>query len=135
MHNGHNSLHPDLRPIIVCLAGSTRFRQAFEQAACAETLAGRIVLSVGCFTHSSGYPLTAVEKSIVDQLHLRKIDMADELLVLNVNGYVGESTREAIRYAARIGKPIRFLHPHSELQLREEILGQFKDSLRSGATA
>lgn len=75
-----------------------------------ETMQGKIVLSVGWFSHTDGniYTPTEEEKIMLDELHKRKIDLADEVLVLNVGGYVGESTRSEINYAARNGKWIRF---------------------------
>ena len=98
------------RPTIVCLCGSTRFTQAFQHANFEETLAGRIVLTIGCDCKSDeGLGLTAADKERLDRLHLRKIDFADEILVLNVDGYVGASTRREIAYAAQHNKRIRWL--------------------------
>jgi hypothetical protein len=103
-----------VRPIIVCLCGSTRFMQTFEDTNRAETLKGKIVLSVGCDLRSayfSNMSSDTVEriKETLDELHLRKIDLADEILVLNVSGYIGESTRREIDYARANGKRVRFL--------------------------
>jgi len=101
-----------MRPIIVCLCGSTRFGRAFAEANKAETLAGHIVLTIGCDRHSdSELGITPEQKCRLDELHLRKIDLADEVLVLNLGGYLGESTRNEIAYARRTGKPVRFLEP------------------------
>ena len=97
------------QPRIVCLCGSTRFRGAFEAANFAETMAGRIILSVGCFMHADAVPITAEQKVALDQLHKRKIDLADEVLVLDVDGYIGSSTRSEIDYAITHGKPVRYL--------------------------
>ena len=104
------------RPRIVCLCGSTRFGEAFREANLSETLAGRIVLTVGCdmrsdaelFAELSGEELDQV-KAALDELHLRKIDLADEILVLNVGGHVGSSTSREIEYARATGKTIRWL--------------------------
>ena len=96
-------------PRIVCLCGSTRFAAAYLAAQRSETLAGRIVLSVGLLGHVEGLDMSGPVKAALDELHLRKIDLADEVLVLNVGGYVGESTGREIRYAAACGKPIRYL--------------------------
>lgn len=106
------------RPVIVCLCGSTRFMEAWQAANLSETLAGRIVLSIGCNTKSDADlqrlgSLTAGKKVELDELHKRKIDLADEVLILNVGGYVGESTRSEIEYAKRHHKPIRWLEPDS----------------------
>lgn len=77
------------RPVIVCLCGSTRFYEAFQRANYEETMAGRIVLSVGHYPHSTGQAhgeavgCTPEQKMALDELHKRKIDLADEILVLN----------------------------------------------------
>jgi hypothetical protein len=102
---------PNERPRIVCLCGSTRFRDAFEAASRGETLAGRIVLSVGMFGHTEGIDMDVPIKARLDQLHLRKIDLADEILILNVGGYIGVSTRREYEYARALDKPVRFLEP------------------------
>jgi hypothetical protein len=96
-------------PKVVCLCGSTRFKSAFEEANRRETLAGRIILSVGVFGHCESEPLRPDVKMELDELHLKKIDFADEILVINVNGYIGESTRREIAYAQAHGKDVRYL--------------------------
>ena len=104
-------------PPIVCLCGSTKFKQAFEEAAERETCAGRIVLSVGFFAGAMTdaerrSKLTPTLKQQLDELHLRKIDLADEVLVLNVNYYLGLSTRREVWYARQKQKVIRWFMPH-----------------------
>lgn len=102
-------------PTIVCLCGSTRFYQAFMLANYQETLNGRIVLSVGFFAHvadqahGGNVGITPDQKAKLDRLHLAKIDLADEVLILNVGDYIGLSTRREAWYAARRNKQIRFL--------------------------
>jgi dihydropteroate synthase len=103
------------RPTIVCLCGSTRFSEEYQTANIAETLAGHIVLTIGCDMRSDGDLFAAMSKNVrdeikrkLDELHLRKIDLADEILVLNPGGYVGESTAREIAYAAKHGKRIRY---------------------------
>ena len=113
-------LLPPNFPTIVCLCGSTRFIEAFHEAALRETKAGRIFLTIGCDFKSDADLLLAGElteddKRRMDHLHLRKIDLADEVLVLNVGGYIGESTRNEIAYAKRVGKRIRYLEPPEEM--------------------
>jgi hypothetical protein len=100
------------RPKIVCLCGSTRFMEVFFEAGWRETLAGKIVLSVGVCKHAAHHGAEALGEDVVkrlDDLHKRKIDLADEVLVLNVGGYIGDSTRSEIEYATRNNKPIRWL--------------------------
>ena len=102
------------RPRVVCLCGSSRFYKAFERANMEETLAGNIVLSIGTTRRSDQELLTAGDLTVgqkvkLDELHLRKIDLADEVLILNQNGYMGESTRRELAYARAQGKKVRFL--------------------------
>jgi hypothetical protein len=107
-------------PKIVCLCGSTRFYEAFMHANYEETMRGNIVLSVGFFMHrpdtAHGQALgcTPEQKLKLDALHKQKIDLADEVFVLNVGGYIGESTRSEIEHAEAKGKPIRYLEPQPE---------------------
>jgi hypothetical protein len=118
------------RPRIVCLCGSTRFYKEFQRANYEETMAGRIVLSVG-FLHAVGeahgetWGCTPAQKIALDELHKRKIDLADEVLILNVGGYIGLSTQSELEYAEALGKPIRFLE--SGKNEREQETAGFRD--------
>lgn len=109
-------------PTIVCLCGSSRFFDAFARANYEETMAGRIVLSIGFVPHTEGLQhgetvgCNPAQKIALDNLHKRKIDLCDEVLVLNVGGYIGDSTRSELEHARRLGKPIRWLEPPSEGQ-------------------
>lgn len=116
----HNSVwlsrkfHAKERPLIVCLCGSTRFTDAFNAANFSETMKGNIILTIGVNTKSDDDLIKAglldsVSKERLDELHKRKIDLADEVFVLNVNGYIGQSTRSEIEYAKKHDKPIRYL--------------------------
>jgi len=104
------------RPTKVVLCGSTRFSAAFREANLRETLAGKMVYSIGVDTKSDADLLlageiTPADKEHLDELHLHKIFDADEVLVLNVNGYLGDSTRREVMFAMEHGKPIRWLEP------------------------
>ncbi len=108
-------------PRIVCLCGSTRFKDAFDEANYQETMAGKIVLSVSFYMHTTNnrhgenIGATPEQKVMLDALHKRKIDLADEVFILNVDGYIGESTRSELDYARALGKKIRYLEtPPSE---------------------
>ncbi len=103
------TLRTNDRPRIVCLCGSTRFKAEFEQANRDLTLAGRIVIAPGVFGHADGITLTPTEKAELDRLHLHKIAMSDAVFVVNPGGYIGDSTRNEITYAKRIGVPVRYL--------------------------
>ena len=102
------------RPPIVCLCGSTRFFDAFREANLRRTLAGEIVLSIGCDTKSDAdlgivAGDLAPAKAALDELHKRKVDLADYVLVVSdETGYFGESTRSEIEYAIKNGKPVEF---------------------------
>lgn len=109
------------RPEIVVLCGSTRFYDAFQEANYDLTMAGKIVLSVGFYPHAKaehghgeGVGHDSAEKIALDDLHKRKIDLADYVFVLNVGGYVGESTRSEVAYAREIGLPVDYLEPVQE---------------------
>lgn len=104
------------RPPIVCLCGSTRFLAEFDAAALAETLAGRIVLSIGSTRVSDAEVTAGLDDAEREELftrladlHRAKIDLADEVLVVNPGGYLGDSTRAEIAYAELRGTPVRYL--------------------------
>lgn len=95
---------------VITLCGSTRFKDAFIEAQKRLTLEGNIVISVGLFGHSGDNEVWAEGiKEMLDDMHKRKIDMADEIFVINVGGYIGSSTRSEIEYATTRGKTVRYL--------------------------
>ena len=95
---------------VITLCGSTRFKDEFMEAQKRLTLEGNIVISVGLFGHSGDNEVwNEGTKEMLDDMHKRKIDMADEIYVINVGGYIGSSTRSEIEYAERTGKIIKFL--------------------------
>lgn len=97
---------------VITLCGSTRFKDQFLEAQKRLTLAGNIVISVGLFGHSGDDEVwTEGTKEMLDDMHKRKIDMADRIYVINVNGYIGSSTRSEIEYARKKGKQVLFLEP------------------------
>lgn len=108
-------------PKIVCLCGSTRFGIEFQRVQLNETLLGNIVLTIGCnmksdkeiFEHYSDAELKDM-KTRLDELHKRKIDLADEVIILNVGGYIGESTMSEIAYAIANNKKIQYLESRKD---------------------
>ena len=95
---------------VITLCGSTRFKEQFLEAQKRLTLEGTIVISVGLFGHSGDNEVwTEGTKQMLDDMHKRKIDMADAIYVINVGGYIGESTRSEIDYAKKHGKQILYL--------------------------
>ncbi len=104
------------RPQIICLCGSTRFYKEFTQVNLEFTLKGCIVLSIGAavasdeehFGHLPKEEFEKIKKDL-DTLHLHKIDLADEVFVINKDGYIGESTSKEIEYAIRQNKKVSYL--------------------------
>lgn len=95
---------------VVTLCGSTKFKEQFLAAQKRLSLEGNIVISVGLFGHSGDNEVWSDgTKAMLDDMHLRKIDMADEIFVINVGGYIGESTRNEIAYAQSQGIAVRYL--------------------------
>ncbi len=95
---------------VITLCGSTRFKDAFLEAQKRLTLEGNIVVSVGLFGHSGDEEVWKPGiKDMLDRMHLSKIDMADEVFVINVDGYIGESTSREIDYALAHGKSVKYL--------------------------
>ena len=96
---------------VVTLCGSTKFKEEFIEVQKYLTLAGNIVISVGLFGHSGDNEVwTDNVKEMLDDMHKRKIDMADEIFVINVNGYIGTSTQNEIDYAQATGKKVKYLY-------------------------
>jgi len=99
---------------IITLCGSTKFKDKFLEAQKDLTLKGNIVISVGLFGHSGDNEVWEPGvKEMLDDMHLRKIDMADEIYIITVNNYIGESTKREIEYAKKQNKIINFLN-HTE---------------------
>ena len=102
---------------VVTLCGSTRFKDEFMKVQKDLTLKGYIVISVGLFGHSGDSEVwenmdegtLTKTKEMLDDMHKRKIDMADEIFVINVGGYVGDSTKSEIEYATKTGKKVNYL--------------------------
>jgi hypothetical protein len=95
---------------IITLCGSTRFRDEFITEQKRLTLEGNIVISVGLFGHSGDNEVWSEStKEMLDDMHKRKIDLADEIFVINPGGYIGSSTRSEIEYALKTGKSVRYL--------------------------
>ena len=102
---------------VITLCGSTRFKDAFLEAQKRLTLEGNIVISVGLFGHSGDAEVwenmdegtLTKTKEMLDDMHKRKIDMADEIFVINPGGYTGSSTKSEIEYAISTGKEVKYL--------------------------
>lgn len=103
---------------VITLCGSSRFKEAFMRVQKVLTLEGNIVISLGLFGHSGdeevweGMGDNAITKTklMLDDMHKRKIDMADAIFVVNEDGYIGDSTKSEIAYAQAQGKEILYLN-------------------------
>lgn len=95
------------RPEIVCICGSIRFAEDMRAVSRSLTLAGVIVLMPA----EIDTPITDEQKTALGELHLRKIDMADRVEVVNRGEHFGESTLREIAYAEAVGKPVTFVGP------------------------
>ena len=108
---------------IITLCGSTKFKDQFIAEQKRLTLEGNIVISVGLFGHSGDVEVfTDNTKEMLDNMHKRKIDLADEIFVINVGGYIGTSTKNEIEYAISTNKPVVYLE---NIQTKKEIIEDF----------
>lgn len=113
----HDTFNPGVE--IVCLCGSTRFKDAFAAANTRFTFEGKIVLTMSNFTQTDeGGPKEEVYGPdvalMLDRVYLNKIWLSHRVFVINVGGYIGASTRREIRYAKRIGRKIEYLESINE---------------------
>ena len=117
---------------IITLCGSTRFKDQFIEEQKRLTLEGNIVISVGLFGHAGDQEVwdgmdegtLSKTKEMLDDMHKRKIDMADEIYVINVGGYIGDSTRSEIQYAEEHGKTVLYY----EDTRKDEMLRQLAEA-------
>lgn len=116
---------------VITLCGSTRFKEQFMEAQKRLTLEGNIVISVGLFGHAGDQEvwdgmdegILSKTKEMLDDMHKRKIDMADEIYVINVGGYIGDSTRSEIQYAEAHGKPVRYYQDTRKEEMLSQLAG------------
>jgi len=102
---------------VITLCGSTKFKDEYMKVQKELTLKGYIVLTVGLFGHSGDSEVwenmdegtLTKTKDMLDDMHKRKIDMSDEIFVINVGGYIGESTKSEIEYAIANNKKVNYL--------------------------
>jgi hypothetical protein len=99
----------------VTLCGSTKFKREFEALNRQLTLEGNVVYSVSCFGHADKIPFTVEQKELLDKVHKAKIDNSDGIFVIDVDGYIGESTRSEISHAEQTGKFVKYLSSFPDL--------------------
>lgn len=94
---------------IICLIGSSRFRRAFVLEGHRLETTGHLVLCMTFFQHSDNIDVSPEQREILRRVDRKRIDLSDEVCVINVGGYVGEDTRKEIEYAESCGKKITYL--------------------------
>lgn len=98
-----------MRYKIVTLCRSSKYKDEFEKVQLDLTLQGNIVLSLPIFSQNDGLVLSDEQLNMLSEMHKQKIDIADEIFVVNPNGYIGNSTKQEIEYAISINKPVNYL--------------------------
>lgn len=98
---------------VITLCGSSRFRKDFIEVEKYLTSRGYIVITPSLYEHDGDtkYFYGTNLKETFDEMQKQKIDMADEIMIINIDRYIGPSTREQINYAKSIGKPVHYLEP------------------------
>lgn len=97
---------------VITLCGSVKFKQEFEAVQRKLSLDGNIVISVGVFDPAMGNErLDEGTKKMLGDMHKKKIDMADEIFVINKGGYIGDSTKSEIEYAIKLNKKVNYMEP------------------------
>lgn len=94
---------------VITLCGSTKFKDKFDEANTALTVLGNVVLSIGCTKEELGLRDEEPLKEVLKAVHRKKIEMSEEIFVINVGGYIGETTAEEIEYAERLGRKVGYL--------------------------
>lgn len=115
------------RPKVICLCGSSRFKEQFLDVMRKREIEGDIVISMSFYGHCENTSEWEKHKEKLDELHLRKIDLADSIYVVNVGGYIGASTTSEMAYAISKNKVIEFLMPKAGerfMQNNSHLLGR-----------
>ncbi len=94
---------------VITLCGSIRFKDEFIKVQEQLTLEGNIVFTPNFFHNLKTTEIDVETKRMLDAMHKQKIDMSNEIYVINVGGYIGESTKSEIKYAKKHGKIIHYL--------------------------
>lgn len=94
---------------IICLCGSTTFKKEYEQMEKELALQGFVVITVSCYPGVDDDQRIIEKKEMLDEIHFQKIEMSDEVFIINKGGYIGNSTINEIKYAKKLGKKVRYL--------------------------
>lgn len=101
----------------ITLCGSTKFKKEFEALNRQLTLEGNIIYSISCFGHADKIQFSVEQKELLDKVHKAKIDNSDGIFVIDVDGYIGESTRSEITHAEKTGKFVKYLPSFPDLMM------------------
>lgn len=93
---------------VITLCGSRRFVKEFEKVEKYLTLKGNVVLTPVFYHQRNGLNVTQEEAQLLGKIHFKKIDLSDEIFVIDVESYIGESTKKEIAYAKQNNKRIRY---------------------------
>lgn len=115
---------------VITLCGSTKFKNQFEQMNALLTLQGNIVISLAFFEQSDGFERAQEQAELLGDLHFRKIDLSDEIFVIDVGGYIGNSTRKEIEYAEKNGKVIRYYSSYGEVPYKHQQMELWEQALK-----
>lgn len=108
MEDTNMRIHEKNKYHIITLCGSIKFKSEFLKVQEELTLNGNIVFTPNFFNNMSNH-IHLETKKMLDEMHRQKIDMSDEIYVINLGGYIGESTKAEIEYAKIRNKKISYL--------------------------
>ena len=95
--------------MIVTICGSMRFEKKMQEIARNLEIKNGYCVLQPIYKVAKAKVETYEELENIYKSHLKKIDMSNAIYVVNVGGYIGESTRQEIEYAQSTGKKI-FYH-------------------------
>lgn len=116
---------------IITLCGSTKFKEDFLREQERLSLQGNIVISVDFFEHTDGFVVTEDLKKLFDEKHRAKIELSDEVFVINKGGYIGTSTKNEIAYAKSLGKPVKYMEDPTKAKKPAEALDDVQAKLQT----
>ena len=99
---------------VVTLCGSTRFKEDFERVQKELTLSGYIVIPLAIYSQYDETELTDEQKQMLIEMQYRKIDISDEIYVINKYGYIGSDTMKEIEYAESRHRRIRYMEDNNK---------------------
>lgn len=92
--------------MVITLCGSARFRKEIDEVQKSLALQGHLIFTI---ENLESVEITKEIENMLDITHRKKIDLSDAIYVINLNGYIGESTSNEIEYARKNGKEVMYL--------------------------